>query len=104
MVQLRNPVSLQVNDVQSFASMHAAQTPSGLRLVQFDPNYEVSRTERYAPSLEHFDAVSWGREGIVPSYPVTAWGANATIHLPRIRFACRADIDAFRGTESVQAL
>ena len=101
-VKLRNPESLATSDLQLFASMHGAKTPSGLRLVQFDPTYEVHRTERYFPTIDHFNANAWRREGIEPVYAVTAWGANSTIHLPNIRFVCRPDIDAFRGTESVQ--
>lgn len=102
-VKLRNPESLATSDLQLFASMHGANTPSGLRLVQFDPSYEVHRTERYIPTINHFNANVWQREGINPVYAVTAWGANAAIHLPNLRFVCRPDIDAFRGTESVQA-
>ena len=100
-VSLRNPESLATSDLQLFASMHGAITPSGLRLVQFDPSYEVNRTERYAPTMNHFSAQVWEREGIDPVYVVTAWGANTSIHLPKVRFVCRPDIDAFRGTESV---
>ena len=102
-VKLRNPESIATSDLQLFASMHGANTPSGLRLVQFDPSYEVNRTERYVPTIDHFAAHLWEREGIDPVYAVTAWGANTTIHLPKLRFVCRPDIDAFRGTESVAA-
>lgn len=101
-IKLRNPESLAVSDLQLFASMHGANTPNGLRLVQFDPSYEVHRTERYIPTINHFDANAWQLAGIDPVYTVIAWGANATIHLPNIRFVCHPDIDAFRGTESVQ--
>lgn len=101
-LKLRNPESLSTSDLQLFASMHGANTPSGLRLVQFDPSYEVNRTERYIPTIDHLDSNAWQREGIDPVYPVSAWGANTSIHLPQIRFVCRPDIDAFRGTESVQ--
>ncbi|MCY3860300.1 MAG: hypothetical protein OXG25_15480 [Gammaproteobacteria bacterium] len=100
-VKLRNPESLATADLQLFASMQGANTPSGVRLVQFDPSYEVNRTERYTPTIDHFAPHVWQREGIDPVYAVTAWGANTTIHLPKIRFVCRPDIDAFRGTESV---
>ena len=100
-VKLRNPESLATADLQLFASMQGANTPSGVRLVQFDPSYEVNRTERYLPTIDHFAAHAWQQEGIDPVYAVTAWGANTTIHLPKIRFVCRPDIDAFRGTESV---
>ncbi|MCY4130712.1 MAG: hypothetical protein OXG15_15925 [Gammaproteobacteria bacterium] len=101
-IKLRDPESLSTTDLQLFASMHGANTPSGLRLVQFDPSYEVNRTERYMPTINRFDAKAWQQEGIDPVYAVTAWGANTSIHLPKIRFVCRPDIDAFRGTESVQ--
>lgn len=102
-VKLRNPESLATSDLQLFAAMHGANTPSGVRLVQFDPSYEVNRTERYLPKIDRFAANVWRLEGIDPVYSVTAWGANTTIHLPKIRFVCRPEIDAFRGTESVAA-
>ena len=38
-VELRNPESLATAE-------HGANTPRGPRLAQFDPSYEVSRTER----------------------------------------------------------
>lgn len=96
-----DPESLTANDIQFFATMHGAMTPKGLRLVQFDPSFEVHRAERYQPNIDEFDGAYWGSPLISPSYPVIAWGANATIHLPKIRFLCRPDVDAFAGTEVV---
>ena len=99
--EAQDPEPLTATDIQFFASMHPANTPNGLRLVQFDPTYEVQRAERYEPNLKHFNARAWGYEQAIPSYPVIAWGVNANIHLPQIRFVCRSDVTAFEGTEVV---
>ena len=101
-VELRDPESLQASDLQFFASMHGAHTPNGLRLVQFDPSYEVSRAERYRPQIAHIESDTWQRDDPAPVYAVTGWGANASINLPTIRFACNPDVDAFRGTETIK--
>ena len=97
----KDPEPLTSQDIQFFASMHAANTPSGLRLVQFDPSYVVHRAERYTPQLDRFDAQRWGSDLIEPTYPVIGYGVNADITLPRIRFACRPEVSAFEGTEVV---
>ena len=101
-VKLSDPESLVTSAVQFFASMHGAETPRGMRLVQFDPNYETDRAERYAPKINLVDADTWGSERIDPVYPVVGWGAHTLIRLPRIRFVCRADVNAFQGTEAIQ--
>lgn len=99
--EARDPEPLTATDIQFFATMHPASTPNGERLIQFDPSYEVLAAERYTPKLTNFQAASWGHELVEPSYPVIAWGVNANVHLPKIRFLCRWDVSAFEGTEMV---
>ena len=96
-----DPDLLRPSDLQFFAAMHAARTPAGLRLVQFDPAWEIARAERYVPVLEAFDAEAWGRPGLEPNYPVVAFGARASGTLPRLRFATRPDVSAFEGAETL---
>jgi hypothetical protein len=96
-----DPVPLRPSDIQWISNMHPATTPRGLRLVQVDPAYEVTRAERARPILKAFDAAAWGEPGIVPTHPVAAAIATATITLPRIRFVCAPDQLAFLGTEKV---
>ena len=97
-----DPEPLDTTAIQFFASMHAAQTNRGLRLVQFDPRYEATRAERYVPSLRAFDAQYWGgMQAIEPVYPVTSYGTKATVHIAKIRFLCRPEVSAFEGSEII---
>lgn len=98
-----DPDPLSFADIQFFASMHAARTDRGLRLIQFDPHYESVRAERYTPSLRSYDAAYWsGGQALEPAYPVTAYGTQATVHLVKVRFLCRPDVSAFEGSEVVE--
>ena len=94
-----DPDLLRPSDLQFFATMHAARTAAGLRLVQFDPSWEVIRAERYTPVLEVFDADAWGQPRLQPTWPVVAFGASGNGTLSRPRFATRPDVTAFEGTE-----
>jgi hypothetical protein len=100
-VEAIDPVPLRPADVQWISNMHVAQTPRGLRLVQVDPSYNVTRAERARPVVHAFDATAWGEPGIVPTSPVAASICSATITLPRIRFLCAPDKLAFMGTEVI---
>lgn len=100
-VEAIDPVPLRPSDLQWMASMHPAQTPRGLRLVQVDASYDVTRAERARPLLKTFDADAWGEPTIVPTHPVAATISSATITLPKIRFLCAVDQLAFMGTEVV---
>jgi hypothetical protein len=95
------PLPLASSDLQFFASVHPAQTPKGLRLLQIDPEYEITRAERGRPVLDSFDAAAFGEPELRPAYPVAAFVALGDVVLPRIRFALRADVLAFEGTELV---
>ena len=100
---LRNPVLLPPDVVQFVSSVHPADTPSGYRLVQVDPRYDVLRAERGEPVIEYFDAGAWGDDRIVPTHPISASICIADVTLPRLRFVCRPGEMAFTGTETVAA-
>lgn len=100
-VGLRDPVPLGMTDVQYVASLHAANTERGLRLVQCDPSHEPDRAERGDPIVDHFDASLWGEERLLPVYPVSASIATGRVTLPKLRFVQRPDEMAFTGTEPV---
>jgi hypothetical protein len=95
------PLPLATSDLQFFASVHPAQTPKGLRLLQVEPEYALTRAERGRPVLECFDAAAFGEPGLRPAHPVAAFVALGDIALPRVRFALRPDVLAFEGTEVV---
>jgi hypothetical protein len=100
-VSLRNPDPLGAHDVQYTASMHLADTPRGLRLVQVDPDVRIERAERGRPSLGTFDGAAWGDARIAPAHPVSGTITVADVTLPRLRYLCRPDVWAFDGTEAV---
>jgi hypothetical protein len=98
---LRDPTPLQNADAYYVANMHLAHTPSGLRLLQVDPDFEVARAERGRPLLDRFDAEAWGCAGVRPSDAISASFTVANVTLPALRYACRPDVLAFEGTERV---
>jgi hypothetical protein len=81
--------------------MNLAHTRNGLRLIQVDPDFEVERAERGRAVIRRFDAVAWHSEGIHPSTPVAALITTGSVTLPSLRYVCRPDVLAFRGTERV---
>jgi hypothetical protein len=95
------PLPLASGDLQFFSSVHPARTEKGLRLVQIDTDFAVSRAERGRPRLERFDAEGFGAPALRLSYPVAAFFAVADVTLQKIRFVSRADVPAFAGTEKV---
>ena len=98
---MKDPENLSPNDVQFFANMHGADTPRGLRLVQFDPQFEVTRAERYIPTIKQFDAEAWGIDSVQFTYPVISYGCNAVVHMSKLRFMCKPDVSAFEGSETI---
>ena len=81
--------------------MHPAATPKGLRLLQVEPRYKISRAERGHPRLLRFEAGLWGDARMEPVHRTSASLAVADITLAPVRFACRPDVLAFEGTEKV---
>jgi hypothetical protein len=100
-VALREQRPLRVDDVQFIASMHAANTPKGLRLLQVEPAYELERVERGIPEVVRFDAAAFGESRLRPVYPISAIVCVGRMTLPALRFVCRPDVSAFAGTEAV---
>ncbi|MFO0687302.1 MAG: acetoacetate decarboxylase family protein [Myxococcota bacterium] len=100
---IRAPQRLGESDTQFVSSLHPAQTPRGFRLVQVDVEHAVRRAERGAIEIEAFDAAAWGEARIRPSYALPAVVGRADVTIRPIRYACRADVLAFEGTESVAA-
>lgn len=96
-----DPDPLGAGDVQFTVTTTLAMTPRGLRLVQVEPEYVLSRVERVRPQLLSFDGAAWGTPGIVPGYPVAATVAVGDVTVPRLRFVSRPDVNAFEGTEQV---
>ncbi|HVM53339.1 MAG TPA: acetoacetate decarboxylase family protein [Acidimicrobiales bacterium] len=99
---LESPESISGGDVQYVAGMHLAETPSGPRLVQVDPEFTFHRADRGKPRLHVFDAAAVGDERIVPSWPVSSSFAITDITLPALRYVCRVDVPAMAGTEPVR--
>ncbi|MEX2206240.1 MAG: hypothetical protein WEF50_08440 [Myxococcota bacterium] len=95
------PLPLATSDLQFFASVHPAHTPKGLRLVQIDAEYALTRAERGKPVLDAFDAAGFGMPTLRPAWPVASFVAIGDVTLPRVRFVVRPDVLAFEGTERV---
>jgi hypothetical protein len=95
------PLPLATADLQFFSSVHAAETPKGLRLVQIDGELAAARAERAEPRLACFAADAFGLPGARLAHPVAAFVAVGDWTLPHIRFVSRADVPAFAGTERV---
>lgn len=95
-----DPDPLGPSDVQFTVTTTLARTPKGLRLVQVEPEYALSRAERVRPRLESFDAAQWGG-GLAPVHAVSASVSVGSITIPKLRFMSRPDVLAFEGTEAV---
>jgi hypothetical protein len=100
---LRDPMPLRSADAYYVASVHLADTPRGLRLVQVDPDFDVARAERGQPLVAHFAGEAFGCPGLRPSAPVSGSFSVADVTLPALRYACRPEVPAFLGTERVDA-
>jgi hypothetical protein len=95
------PVRLSPSDLQYTATMHPAMLERGLRLLQVERDHDFESAERGQPFLRDFDPAAWGDARVRPSSPVSASSAAADVTLRAIRFACRADVWAFEGTEPI---
>ncbi len=98
-LHLADPDPLGLDDVQLSPTLTPAEMPRGLRLVQFEPEYAVTRSERLRPRLDHLDPGAWGEARATPRHPVGASLVAATITLAPVRFVVRADVTGFDGTE-----
>jgi len=98
-----DPRPLAVDDVQYTGTMNLAHTPRGLRLVQVETHQTTSRAERLLARITAFSGEAWGSPLLDPYHVVATTVAHGTLTLAPIRFVCRADVDAFTGTERVSA-
>ncbi len=96
-----DPDPLGPADVQFTVTTTLAHTPRGLRLVQVEPQYDLTRAERVQPRLDRFEPAAWGTGVAVPRGAVTAAVGVGSVSLPRLRFVSRPDVMAFEGTEAV---
>ncbi len=98
---LRNPLPLGSGAIHFAPSMHAAHTSKGLRLLQVDAAYDISRSERGTASIGRLDAAAWNEARLQPTHPVAATFSVASLTLKRLRFTSRPEVSAFEGTEAV---
>jgi hypothetical protein len=96
-----DPEPLLPIDVHYSVTLNLAETPRGLRLVQVEPEYAVTRAERLRPRLLSFHPEAWGDRRLDPYHAVSASLASADIRLPALRYVCRPDVLAFEGSEPV---
>jgi hypothetical protein len=97
-----DPDPLGGEDVQYTATLNLAHTPNGLRLVQVESHHHADRVERVAGRIVSFDADAWGDGRLDPYYIVTTTLAHdGSTTLPPVRFVCRAEVNAFDGTEAI---
>lgn len=99
-----DPTPLAVDAVQATSTMNLAWTPLGLRLVQVEAHPRRTRVERVAATIRRFDPASWGDERLDPYHLVSAVVVrDEAVTIPAVRFVCRPDVDAFQGTERIDA-
>ncbi|MGD9932129.1 MAG: hypothetical protein AB7T37_00275 [Dehalococcoidia bacterium] len=98
-VAATNATPLGPEDVQYTGTMNLAHTPSGLRLVQVEPEFTATRVDRLKARLERFDSDAWGGPLVAPYFVVAGSVAHARVEIPPVRFVCRPDVSATEGTE-----
>jgi hypothetical protein len=96
----RDPDPLGAGDIAFTTTVALAGTPRGLRLVQIDCDYAVTRAERVRPAVEAF-AGGWMHPAVEPSHPISASVALADITLQPHRYVSKPDELAFTGTETI---
>lgn len=99
-----DPTPLPANSVQATSTMNLARTPLGLRLVQVEVRPSTTGVERVRARVGPFDAMVWGDARLDPYHVVSAVVVHdGSVTLPAVRFVCRPDLNAFEGTERVEA-
>lgn len=94
-----DPVPLTPGDVSYTVTMTLARTERGPRLVQLEPEYQLSEVERLRPRLERLAGLP--ETPGTRLHPVAATIGDGSVTIPRLRFVCRPDALAFEGTEAV---
>ena len=98
-----DPDPLGPDDVQYTATLNLAHTPNGLRLVQVESHHDAASVERVSGRIVAFDADAWGDDRLDPYHVVTTTLAHdRSLTVPAVRFVCRADVNAYEGTEPIR--
>jgi hypothetical protein len=96
-----SPTPIAASDLQYTASIHRGMLERGFRLLQVEREHTFELAERGTPYLRDLDAGAWGEPRVRPTLTVSASSASANVTLAPIRFALRADVPAFEGTETL---
>jgi hypothetical protein len=96
-----DPDPLRPEDVQFSVTTTLARTSRGLRLIQVEPEYDLSRVERVRPQVVAFEAAAWEEPLLHVRHPVSATISVGDLTIPRLRYLSRPDVVAFEGTEKV---
>jgi hypothetical protein len=96
-----DPDPLGPGDVNYSSTLHLANTPNGLRLVQLDVTADLDRAERMHSEAVMFDAEGWGTPMLEPRQAVSASVGVGRLVLERVRYCCKPDVLAFEGTETI---
>jgi hypothetical protein len=94
------------NDIQWIASMHLARNKEDgkLVLVQVDPEYVFSKSERGRPVIVCLDNDAFRAGGYLQvTNPISASFAICDVTLPKIRYVCDPELPALQGTTKVAA-
>jgi hypothetical protein len=97
----RDPDPLASGDIAYTTTVALADTPRGLRLVQLDCDYAMTRAERLRPAVSTFAVGAWMVDAVVPSHPISASVALGDVTLQPHRYVSTIDELAFTGTETV---
>jgi len=98
-----SPQALAPSDLQYTSTMNPARLERGLRLLQVEREFHFDSAERGEPFVDAFDAMVWSEPRLRLTHPVSASSAVADVTFKPVRFACRADVWAFEGTEPISA-
>lgn len=101
-IEGEDPDPLSPGDLQYSSTLTLAHLPTGLRLVQIEPQVTLERAERVRPRLLGFDPSALGEPRLEPTHPVSGSIATGRIEIPPVRFVCRPAELAFTGTEKVE--
>jgi hypothetical protein len=96
-----SPRALSPSDLQYTSTMTPARLDRGWRLLQVERDFQFVAAERGDPFVDAFDDTLCGEHRLCLTSPVSASSAVADVTFKPVRFACRADVWAFEGTEPI---
>ena len=75
-----------------------------LALVQVDPEYVFSKTERGRPAIFHLDNDAFRADGYLRvTHPISASFAICDVTLPKLRYVCNPELPALQGIAKLAA-